>query len=363
MNKQKYTSSGSVGGRINGQKAFPVRESNIELLRILAMLLVVLFHIDLLGMSLDTASADRWQDVSLVGYACLKSLSMPCVNLFVFISGWFGIQFDRRKFLSLCFTVAFFSVSIYFYFVLTASDVTFSPKYFLYTVFGLGYWFVPSYLLLYLFSPVLNRFADVSDRKTFGTTLVGLYLFMFVYGWLFDNHWFDKGCSPLFFFYLYLTARYFHRHPVPLTRLGWQVYAAVFVAVSVVVALLALLLFRSGADLWAWRLFHYNSPFNLLETLSLFFCFTRLHFSSRFINRLASVSFAIYLFHAHPLFFEKVFHPFFYDLFLCASGLAFAGYAVGFVGLMVVGSMAFHLCRFAVWKGWDGCCRFIRGKK
>lgn len=202
MNKQKYTSSGSVGGRTNGRKAFPVRESNIELLRILAMLLVVLFHIDLLGMSLDTASADRWQDVSLVGYAWLKSLSMPCVNLFVFISGWFGIQFDRRKFLSLCFTVAFFSVSIYFYFVLTASDVTFSPKYFLYTVFGLGYWFVPSYLLLYLFSPVLNRFADVSDRKTFGTTLVGLYLFMFVYGWLFDNHWFDKGCSPLFFFYL-----------------------------------------------------------------------------------------------------------------------------------------------------------------
>lgn len=75
------------------------RESNFEILKIVSMLMIVSLHTFqvLEKMSLDDLTA--WRVLDMFG----DSLCICCVNVFVLISGYFGIKWKARSFLSLVF--------------------------------------------------------------------------------------------------------------------------------------------------------------------------------------------------------------------------------------------------------------------
>lgn len=318
-----------------------VRDSNMELLRIASMLMVVLFHVDLLGMAYDQPQWSSLSAASLSGYALLKSLTMSCVNIFVLISGLYGLRLTLGKFLSLVFQVVFFSLAIYLWFVFSDAEVAFSLSYFFRLAIGSGYWFVPSYLLLFLFSPILNLFVEHIPKRQFAVVLVSLFGFMFVYSWLVKDVWFDKGCSPLFFFLLYLLGRYLKLYPCRLSAKNAWYYLAVFVLTAVVVALLSVLFFKNGYDEVGWRLFQNNSPFNILCSLSMLLFFSKIPLKNRLINRFGISCFSLYLFHAHPVFFDKVFYRYVHFWFVTTSGLSLFFRIVLFVIVLSVVSFLF----------------------
>ena len=68
------------------------RLSNFELLRMIAMFLVLLVHADFFSLGEPTAEECVTNPVDVIPRLLFWSLSIACVDIFVLISGWFGIK-------------------------------------------------------------------------------------------------------------------------------------------------------------------------------------------------------------------------------------------------------------------------------
>ena len=132
------------------------RLSNIELLRILAMLLIMFGHFHLRICSLQT-----YYDTTL---GCISALG---VDIFIAISGWFGIRFKKEGLFHYIFQVLFilwtmYGLAIAFHITnFNASGTKISLS------FYNGYWFVLGHLGLYLASPILNSFVEHASKREY----------------------------------------------------------------------------------------------------------------------------------------------------------------------------------------------------
>ncbi len=135
----------------------PERLSNIELLRIIAMFMIIAVHADywLFGMP-DKPAISGSHLGSGVTRIFIEQLSIVGVNIFVGISGWFGIRPSAKSLLSFIFQILFFLISIYFIGVIVGlqqfSIKTLSQCF----LFTHHHWFIKAYLALYIIAPVLN---------------------------------------------------------------------------------------------------------------------------------------------------------------------------------------------------------------
>lgn len=187
-----------------------VRESNIELLRVVAMFLVMIVHAGFFSLGIPSREDFVVNTADVSFKVIMQAISITCVNIFVLISGWFGIRASVKgccKFLFQCFFLQLLAYGV----VLLLGLNTFSrhnvTELFFVTK---GLWFVKAYLLLYILSPVLNAFIETVSRQTFKGVLLAYLAFTVVYGWLFplSTDYMLEGFSPVFFIGLYLLARY-----------------------------------------------------------------------------------------------------------------------------------------------------------
>ena len=110
-----------------------------------------------------------------------ESLSIICVNVFIIISGWYGINASLKKLSNLMFQ-GFFFLMIPF---------VIGP-YLGYPRLGLGGfvnvflpgWFLKSYAVLMIVSPILNLFVEKSSEKKLRNVIIAFFLLEFVYGWI-----------------------------------------------------------------------------------------------------------------------------------------------------------------------------------
>lgn len=130
-----------------------IRQSSMELLRIVAMVLVLVVHVN--G-SLNHADASLINPHSWQGFAWsfVESISICCVNIFVMISGWFGIHPTVKGLLSFLFQIAFFLVFCFAIAYISGIVHLHDGGVLSYFLCMPGDWFTKSYLLLYHLSPV-----------------------------------------------------------------------------------------------------------------------------------------------------------------------------------------------------------------
>ena len=87
------------------------RQSNLELLRLLAMLMIMVGH------ALYFSFPDKSQIIDAPfwssSFFLAKGLTVCSVNVFVMISGWFGIKCKVVRLFSLLFQTIFFASVIY----------------------------------------------------------------------------------------------------------------------------------------------------------------------------------------------------------------------------------------------------------
>lgn len=122
------------------------RCANIELLRILTMFLVVLHHVSFFG--IHKGDAHQWALV-----LAFTVFTYWHVDLFVAISGWFGVKCTFRKFVRLWMVIAYYAIlgAIYTF----IKEHRFSVSEF----FSTG-WFVGAYFMVFLTAPIINRGLD-----------------------------------------------------------------------------------------------------------------------------------------------------------------------------------------------------------
>ena len=79
------------------------RDSNLELFRLVAMLLVMLVHANYTSLGNVTQSELLETPFTAIVRVVCEQLCIVSVNLFVLLSGWFGIRPSLKKFVSLIF--------------------------------------------------------------------------------------------------------------------------------------------------------------------------------------------------------------------------------------------------------------------
>ena len=159
------------------------RESNIELLRIISMVLVLVFHASYTSLETPTQTEIAASLSDSLLRSLSESLSVVCVNAFILISGWYGIKVRCIRFIELIFQVILISISIYVFFRVRGltQKMGISEWIELILIKHRGYWFVKAYIILYLFAPVLNTFADNVSRKKLKIFLVAFFIIQLIH--------------------------------------------------------------------------------------------------------------------------------------------------------------------------------------
>lgn len=294
------------------------RQSNFELLRVLAMLFVVLGHLFTEGHLLSKAA----------GGALGASVALGCgarvaVNLFVLAGCWFlvaatrpgagafapGRRWWRLHFAVLCWTAPLTIAALAMGARAETRDVVrgFLPY------FGRPLWFASAWMSLLLAVPFLRRALEWDGRRLGGAVAVGALLVVlnstladFREGYLTDMFW---------FMYVYLFLGWARLHAP-----GWAKRIPGWVMLLGGLALYAAM---AGPEWWArandtgatkatakavhkvaeWYLADIKSAPNFLCALGIFGFFAKLDVGSvRWINAAARPAFAVYVAHQTPAF-------------------------------------------------------------
>ena len=277
------------------------RDSNMELLRIVCMLLVIVLHADYMSLGGPSQPDTVCNAVGTFTKIFIFAFSMVSVNCFILISGWYGIRPKIKRLAGLLFQVFFIcGFSLLLYSQLSHHKLEFSDlkSYLLLTD---DLWFVKSYIILYLLSPALNAFGKWANQRQYRLVLAGLFIFQTVYGWLSAGViWIAGGYSPYSFIFLYLLAQYMRLYPNKMTNKGPYFYLSFFLSITLTASIVSFLSIRySIGEGISWL--SMVSPFIILESVLFMLFFSKLCIKSKIINWIASSCFAVYLFHCTPI--------------------------------------------------------------
>ncbi len=265
------------------------RQSNMEACRIVSMFLIVLLHTTY-GVFGYPETFDR--DGLLV--FLFSSVSIYAVDVFILLSGYFGIRPKKKsiaRLLSICLFAAVCKI---------IAD-SFSSTFDYHNLFFLSRsnWYVVSYLGLVILSPVLNTYIERTSRRQLAGLTVAFYCYS-VYFSVFPNQaaiepGFHSGCSVIWFAEVYLIGRYLKLYGIPHFLLK---HSALLLAVSVAAIFFGQVILAGagyGSRIGRWGA--QNQPFVLLAALSMFTLFTKINIRSGFINHIAQSALTVLLLH------------------------------------------------------------------
>lgn len=289
------------------------RQSNFELLRIVAMFFVLLLHANWLAFRFPTSAEIGVSPISSFLRMWMESLTIVAVNTFVLISGYFGIRLRGKSLVSLLFQSGFYILGIYLVLVLALGEplslkrllLSFSP------LAPSGGWFIPIYVGLMLVSPALNSYVEHALKKSLARLILLGVALEAIFGWGVNHLQVQNGYSVLSFVFLYLIGRYLHHYAEDFSRYRGTFYLKLYLALSFVNAfalylLTALHLFvpsmpadLANKSMISGLLLAYSSPINIAGAVCLVLLFSRIRIQSKAINWIASSTLAVYLIHCN----------------------------------------------------------------
>lgn len=286
------------------------RNSTMEVLRILAMVLVMLVHATFMSTGLPDKNMLIDRPLVGLGLYLQSALSVVCVNVFVLLSGWYGIHWHPKRLVSLLFQVLFFAMLVFGVLVIAKPSQYLNANAMgtILMIHGNDYWFIKSYILLFIFAPVLNLYVEHCSQRQLLFTLMVFYLFQTVYGWLSIEGAADLcgGYSALSFMGLYLLSKYVRRYVFD--KESFQAIAhksrkflGTYLGICLVHAFVAFVVTRMGFPV-AGRIFTYTNPLVIVQSLCLLLAFATMKPTyNRMVNWIAASSLSIYLLHADEL--------------------------------------------------------------
>lgn len=288
------------------------RRSNIELLRVFAMFLVLVVHADFFSLEDPDKDLLLYKPFLAVGQIFFESLSIICVNLFVLISGWFGIKATLKGFCNFVFQCLFFLIGSFIFFnYKDIGDVSFYVEAVKRCFFLSNWdWFIKSYICLYIFSPVINIFIGNSNKTQFRNFLICFFLFQTIYSWIANSAiYFQSGYSALSLIGLYSLARYIRLYPKKIVLLDKYLYFGTYVFITIFLTFIGVALPYFDATYIFGRMFTYVNPLVILSSLALLLYFAKMELKSHLINKIGISCFAVFLLHANPDFCNELYRP------------------------------------------------------
>ena len=321
------------------------RQSNFELLRILAMLLVLVLHCNFWPIGIPDAADFHDAPLTTWTRTLFQSAAIVCVNVFILISGWFKIKVSLKGFFNFIFQCLFFSFGTYLV-MFCLGKAPFSLT-IIAECLGISKveWFIKSYIGLYILAPALNIFSDKASRKQLFWVLVAFFTFQTIYGMTMTAQFIQRGYSTFSFIGLYLLARYMRLYPSRiLSRLSLWSYLGSVGVLSVLFYINQMI--KSPLDMYA-----YINPLIIFSSMGLFLTFGNIKMrTSPVINTISRSSFAIYLLHYSPVILQPVFLPTARRIFENYSGAGYFGAISLFIIVVSLTAILTDQLRIWLWR-------------
>ena len=288
------------------------RQANFELLRIVAMYMVVVLHYLVKG-GAEISLVEDTGAVNLLVWL-VKGLCIVTVNLYVLLSGYFLLE-ARWKFsrvAELWLQMMFYSVGVPLVcLVLGIGEV---PNWGLYDWINVmfpvqmeHYWFVTAYMVLYLFIPVLSAGVKHITKKQHQLVIAGLLLFFSIPKTILpvliptDRYGYDFG----WFMCLFMIAAYIRLYGISFFNSKKRAVGIYLMVIAVIWSgsLACGILSRKGLPLaYMMDMFYcYNHILVLAASVALFYAFKYMQISNKriacIICKVSPYVFGVYLLH------------------------------------------------------------------
>lgn len=280
------------------------RNFGIDLLRILSMLGVVFLHVLGHGGILNTDLSPA--KFSMVWF--LEILAYPAVNCFVLISGYIGYKGEKvfpkiQNLLSLVFTVAFYSISLFLIFNFFGPE-SLGLKDLVKSIFPIilnNYWFFTAYVGLFLLSPLLNLLVYKSNFKHAFVFLLVFSLFSAI-STVYDSFSILNGYSMIWFVFLYLIGAIIKKYNLN-NLLSPKIWSIILFFAFIITWISKIALQFSNTSFLVSQsgvLAKYVSPSIVVMSIGLLCCLSKTNCPpslSPAISFFASSAFSVYLIH------------------------------------------------------------------
>ena len=303
------------------------RQSNFELMRIVSMIFIVFYHFCIHGSFLSNCTNTVLKQILDI----LVCISLVHVNSFVLLSGYFQnkSKFKIKKITDLIDQTLFYRVLIVIFLLITNRVVLNKVQILEETALInlTQYWYVKIFFILYIISPYINKFINTLDQKEFKRLIIILFSLLSLIPFITKGLSYDNdGFGLVHFIFLYLVGAYINRYPIFKDKSVIKkriIYISVFVICVLINKYLTdgminiedkNNLFKSISTSFVLNKLNYASPIIIIQTLSYFLLFETIDIKSIFINKVAEVSFAVYLIHDNQLL-----KPFVYKFFRLAD--------------------------------------------
>lgn len=275
------------------------RNSNVEMLRIVLMFGILLWHVTVHGYGLAHMSEGNVSVEHPLVNALCTALFAPCVNLFVLISGYYGMKLKTMTLLRFELQAVFYSYVLAVVMYFAFHDLGTSLVSVAFPVIGNHWWFLHTYIMLLLLSPVIN---EGVKRLTERQHLAIIALLVIINGIGFLLRRVPNGSNLQSFILVYIIGQYLWLYRDKYRRLYncklLLIGGVICVAINLLIVVFSLHTAQtypkaySGVFLWL----SYSNPVILLQTVCIFCAVLSLRPSfSRCTNAVAKHVFAVYL--------------------------------------------------------------------
>lgn len=268
------------------------RNSGLELLRIIAILMIICIHAFGLvqGMGVNQIGEETTRIVN-----CICNMGVSC---FMLISGYFGVKRDWMKIVRLELMVIFFSfcttglLAAAFPEVYKGSELLELIIKSCIPVISRKHWFYTCYICLLLLSPWLNEALEKMSKRQFeGLLLTMLFLFSIFPTFLYFEIMLDGGKGLVNMILVYILGRYIRKYGD--FKLDRKKAIAFFLILLAVSYLSSLSWFTVGGIRHSF--IKDNSIVNIGMALILFFLCKDVKWHLGWLNRISSHVFGIYI--------------------------------------------------------------------
>ncbi|MBQ7641317.1 MAG: acyltransferase family protein [Acholeplasmatales bacterium] len=293
------------------------RKSNIELLRIIAIIFIIAHHLAVHGFHL--LHPDIYNNLDN-GSKVFIELLMPGgaigVSIFFIICGYFKINKDKISLKKVLLEAIFYGLLIVLLFViLKLCNVEYpkepaisNAKQLLTAIFNPvtsnAWWFLTSYIFLILLSPVINIVFSKVDLKGYIILFLMIYLLIFTIDLIMESKYFSITRGILFYLIGGFIFRFFNTsNKLIIKRI---ISIILFITSWVFISYLSYNFYNKSIvfdskniEILYRDLMNYleNGILVVIAATSIFIFFISFNFNNKIINLLAKTTFGIYLLH------------------------------------------------------------------
>ena len=277
------------------------RKSNFDLMRILCILLIIMFHYTMHGgfLYLDYAPQKYFYGVTGI-WGLLGVLGFITVSShFLYSRGSFSVQKILRIIFEASFYPTLITIVLYLAGLIDISNIyifecIFSP-------FIRQYWFITDYIIFYLLTPFLKFFCDRISTEKQKMLLIVLFFVIFP---LSDITHVNSFSKLGIFVYIYILIAYFIRKPDNFFQKHYKLLSVIVFGLTISLSCLLICLSHvTNDDKFITRILEMSeltSTLMFLSAVCLYFIFKNMNLGySKILYFIGGSTLAVYLIHEH----------------------------------------------------------------